>query len=165
MNRKEKKSNWDEKTNIGRPYPPDASDTTGYRPVKIEDVSSEEPEDWDEERIDDLKSIHNELARRRAEGGQDKILIDDEKIKKRIAEICYDIVQDTSLDRKRIMDRAYILSTFIEFDFNDPLDTVFEKMVSLVPPENHTPEQVFNIWREIEEILRNYLKEKGENLE
>jgi hypothetical protein len=135
----------------GRTGLPVEFDTTGFRANYLEEVS-----DWEEERISALKEIHAELAQ------QDSAKVNRE-MKNKIARLVFEMVENTPLQRDVIGENAYVISTFIEYEFDDELDKVFELAAGLVPP--YAPplqeQRIYDSWTKMYELLEKYLRSEG----
>lgn len=127
-------------------------DTTGFRNVEDIEPSVEDLDEWDTEKSEKLKKIHAELA---ANGPK----VHDEKMKKDIATVTYEIVEDTPMEKDKIRERAYIISAFVEYEYDDELDEVFEIAATLVPPTSAPlkEQDIYYAWTEIYEMLGDYL--------
>ena len=114
-----------------------------------------ETETWDSNKTDESKNIYKEIPNL----GSKKITGD---MKKRIAKVVFDIVSETPLEKELIKDKAYIISTFVEYEFDDKLDEVFALASQLVQPSRKPLEEqrIYYIWSEIYEKLETYLAKK-----
>lgn len=126
-----------------------SGDTTGFRKAIVsEDIFPESPIDLDKELIDEMKGIYTELSK------SEEI---DESLKIRIAKACLKMMEEAPLDKEEVMERAFELSKFVEYEYDDALDSIFEKAAKLSPPEFNTDDFIFGLWNEMKEELEEYL--------
>ncbi len=117
----------------------------------------EATKNWNKDKIDELKKIHADLTKFKAIDDKNSI-VDDKKLKKRIAKIMLDIVKDTGNTMEEIESNSYIISTFTEYTFNDELDEVTTIAIKLETPERILPDDILKEWNRMKNILEDYLK-------
>ncbi len=132
-------------------------DTSGFRDVTSDmNPAEEEKEDWDKEKVRELREIHSKLAKLSTEEGKYP-LINEQDIKNRIARICLQIMKETPLEKKRMFDRLAVFSDFISFEYGDELDNIFGKMAKLYPPGDEDMQNLYDIWEDIMIDFESYL--------
>ncbi len=125
-------------------------DTSGFREANVsDDIFNDKSYELDQELINELKDIYKELAI------SEKI---SHILKIRIAKACLKIIEITPLEKKEVLERAYEISSFIEYKYDDALDEVFENAAKLSPPKYDTPDFVFELWNEMKEHLEDYIR-------
>ncbi len=111
----------------------------------------------------ELESIHLELIE--VETGNDSLKITNSFLKLRIAMISLKIINFTSLTRKNIFSKAYDLSIFCGFDYEDELNDIFEDIFHLASRPPHRQESNMIIeWEKIRLLLESYINEHAINI-
>jgi len=80
-------------------------------------------------------------------------IIVNKNIKRRIAALCLELMQKSTLDKKSIFETAYNLSIFYGFDYLDELNDILGDIYFLASDFN--PD--INKWKQIEKQLKRYL--------
>lgn len=95
--------------------------------------------------------------------GKPNILIEDKKLKKRIAKICLKLIEQTPNDKTSIMETSYIIAGYFAWcRYGDELDDVTIIAGDLEIPEEYVSEKSVDAWwKEMKEILEIYLKNMG----
>ncbi len=130
-----------------------------YRNIALEkDNLENDLQNWDKKKVKDLAKLHTDIARV-SEGSLQKI--EDKTLKKRVAEMCLQIINDTPQDVDLVLKRIPIIAEFVEYDFNDKLDTIFAQAVQLIPPEDTSSQNVLSTWNSMKALLEDYLADNN----
>jgi|GEM_PF-4081538 len=121
-------------------------DSSGYRARELISL--------DQSLINNLKLVHQELQK--LEDGEGQVKIKDPLLKRKIAKVSF-VLTNSPLEKKEIFERANIIADFGRYKFNDGLDDIFAKAMSLSPPESYENVYIITIWKEIKSDLENYL--------
>jgi len=120
-------------------------DSSGYRARELS---------LDQSLINNLKLVHQELQK--LEDGEGQIKIKDPILKRKIAKVSF-VLTNSPLERGEIFERANMIADFGRYKFNDELDNIFAKAMSLSPPESYEDVYIFTIWKWIKSNLEDYL--------
>ncbi len=103
---------------------------------------------------DKLKWIHSKLAQ-----------LDSLKVptylKEDIARVAYRIMNTSPPIRDEIIGRAFTLSEFIDYEYDDTLDEVFANLATLLPAYRNDVDYIFDVWEKAKTFLNTYLVEHG----
>lgn len=112
----------------------------------------EDLEDEDKTELKEIGKILDEYW------GKPKIKVSDVKLKKRIAEICLKLINETPNDKTSIMETSYIITGYFAWcSYGDSLDSAVSIAGDLEIPEEHVNGDVLKMWKEMKKIFEDYL--------
>lgn len=105
--------------------------------------------------LEELTDIHLELNSFGFDDGA--LVVEDDELKLRIAFVALKIIRNTFPAKKEILNTAYDLSVFSDFDFRDGLSDIFEDIKNLVNDRSLDKRDIIYRWKNIEKDLEEYL--------
>ena len=85
------------------------------------------------------------------------IIIQDKKLKRRVAKLFLKLVNTTGNDEESIQKTAYIITGFIQYKFGDSLDEIISIAAELELPKNYVSGNFSGMFKNMEKMLKKYL--------
>jgi len=85
------------------------------------------------------------------------IIIQDKKLKRRVAKLFLKLVNTTGNDEESIQKTAYIITGFIQYKFGDSLDEIISIAAELELPKNYVSGNAPEMFKNMEKLLKKYL--------
>lgn len=115
-------------------------------------------EELDEGDKAEFDSLAKELDK--CDNGDDSsIIIEDKNLKRRIAQICLKLVEETPKQEIPIMETSYIITGyFVRYNYGDQLDGIMDIFSELELPVEHLSMDIFKLWDIALSRLKRYLR-------
>lgn len=110
----------------------------------------------DEDRKE-LESLYSELNRIEEVDENNITIVNDKKLKRRIAKFFLNLVEGAGEDKELIREISYDIAGFMQFKFDETLDAITGMAGELELPEEHVSGDVIEMFKDMKKKLKKYL--------